>query len=312
MEAHSLFLQAAGSPTEFVHSLAERDWPAGATPRQRALIHFAHKLTSSPETFTPRDTDAIRNVLPDAGEVVEAATVVAGFNFANRVADALDVPLEVPQVFRRYRRLRHAAMSVMSLGIRWRMNFKNRDLPAKHPDEVLREASDATARAGMGRLPSYFESLRVRPHILAGQAAICTSLLNEPGVPRDSVRQIGYLVAILNHDWECAWQFADQLAKSGIARDPIERIAADPDFQSSSLDEEILAFARDITLHAHKTTAQQVDSLKMRGLSERQILNLVLLCASYNAGNRLNRALADKSCKMPSPCGEATFSGSLA
>src|SRR6266849_9854328 len=106
MEAHSLFLQAAGTSTEFVHSLTERHEPVGATARQRALIDFAHKLTSSPQTFTPRDTDAIRNVLPDEGEVVEAATVVAGFNFANRVADALDVPQEVPQLFQRYRMLR--------------------------------------------------------------------------------------------------------------------------------------------------------------------------------------------------------------
>src|ERR1700687_1905625 len=103
MESHSLFLQAAGMPSKFVHSLTERYEPSGATARQRALIAFADKLTSSPQTFTPRDTDAIRRVLPDEGEVVEAATVVAGFNFANRVADALDVPLEVPRMFRRRR-----------------------------------------------------------------------------------------------------------------------------------------------------------------------------------------------------------------
>lgn len=291
MEAHSLFLQAAGVPARLVHALAERDEQPGATRRQQALIAFADKLTRSPQTFSAGDTDVLRRFFPDEGEVVEAATVVAGFNFANRVADSLDVPLEVPRVFAARGLLRHAAMTVMSFGIRMRMNFINRKMDAPASDEVLGVLSEEIRKARIGRLPSYFEKLRLRPHILAGQAEICTSLLKEPGFPPETVRKIGYLVSTLNQDLECASAFAAQLATDGIARNPIDRIAAGKS-TPTSLGDEILGMARDITLHADRITDAQVESLKQKGLGEREVLNLVLLSASYNAGNRLNHALS--------------------
>jgi alkylhydroperoxidase family enzyme len=58
-----------------------------------------------------------------------------------------------------------------------------------------------------------------------------------------------------------------------------------------ALERNMLAFARDITLRAPDTTRQQVDELRAYGLSDLLILNLVLITASFNAGNRMNRAL---------------------
>lgn len=281
--------------SRFAHDVATRaDGPPDANERQKELIKFADKLTSSPQTFTPKDTDAIRRVLPDEGEVLEAATVVAGFNFANRVADALDVPLEVPRMFSRSSMVYRWTMKVMSLGIRMRMNFTNRKPLPSSPDEVLANLADSTAKAGMGRLPDYFAYLRGRPHILAGQAAICQSLLQETGIPRQTVQRIGYLISILNQDWQCANEFGQLLTKAGDCLVSIERVTQ-PAFRASTIEDEILVFARDITLCAHKITDAQVNSLKMQGVTERQLLNLVLVAASYNAGNRLNRALSNRS-----------------
>jgi alkylhydroperoxidase family enzyme len=237
-------------------------------------------------------------VLQDEGDVVEAATVVAGFNFANRVADALDVPLEVPHALSSRRFLRHATMSVMSFCIRLRMNFANRNICSCQPGQVLKELSEATRHAGMGRLPSYFEKLKVRPAILAGQAAICMSLLEEPGIPSDVVRKIGYLVSSLNHDWECAEEFAGLLSRARIAREPIDRYAAGQRRTLATLEDEILGFAHDVTVEATMVTDAQVRSLRVRGLSDRQVLNVVLLVASYNAGNRLSRAFSEPSCHV--------------
>ncbi len=274
--------------------MAREAAPPESSERQRTLITFADHLTRSPQTFTPSDTDAIRGVLPNEGEVVEAATVVAGFNFANRVADALDVPLETPRILCRRRFTHHVAMRVMSFGIRLRMNFSSRHIPSPTPEEVLRNLRDATAAEGMGRIPSYFEKLAVRPHILAGQAAICINLLREPGCPRKTVQRIGYLISLLNADWECALEF----------------LRADPAFLPMTLEDEILAFARDITLRADRIIDAQVESLRNGGLSERQILNLTLLCASYNAGNRLNRALSWASSRSVPPVAVELLSAS--
>lgn len=293
MQAHSMFLQAAGASFRFVRTLAECAEPHMATPRQRALIAFAEKLTASPQKFSDVDTDRLREHLAEDGEIVEAATVVAGFNFANRVADALDVPLEVPERLNRVRVLRYAAMSLMSLGIRARMNFTNRDLGVDKSEDVLSELADVTERAGMGRVPAYFERLRVRPYILAGQAAICQSLLKDPGFPRELVLQIGYLISSLNRDFESVRESSRLLLLSRISTAPANSIAGDPNFKPETLDEEILVFARDVTLRASEITDGQVRSLARHGLSDRQILSLVLLSAAYNAGNRLNRAFSD-------------------
>jgi len=168
---------------------------------------------------------------------------------------------------------------------------------------------DATAAEGMGRIPSYFEKLAVRPHILAGQAAICINLLREPGCPRKTVQRIGYLISLLNADWECALEFLRLLEYNDISPSAVERIA-DPAFLPMTLEDEILAFARDITLRADRIIDAQVESLRNGGLSERQILNLTLLCASYNAGNRLNRALSWASSRSVPPVAVELLSAS--
>src|SRR3989442_437705 len=82
--------------------------------RQRGLVAFADKLTRSPQTFGAVDTAALVDALGDEGDALEAATVVAGFNFANRVADALAVPREFPDAFDRWPLLRGLAMRLMS------------------------------------------------------------------------------------------------------------------------------------------------------------------------------------------------------
>jgi alkylhydroperoxidase family enzyme len=53
-----------------------------------------------------------------------------------------------------------------------------------------------------------------------------------------------------------------------------------------------LRFARDITLHADRTTREQVEELRRLGLADPLVLDLIAACAMVNAGNRLHRALA--------------------
>jgi alkylhydroperoxidase family enzyme len=295
MEAHSLFLQAAGMAADTVFALTECEAVPGLTARQQALVSFAEKLTHSPQIFTSADTNELRGILDDEGEVIEAANVVAGFNFANRVADALDVPREVPKLFRRYRWSKYAVMTLMSLGIRMRMNFKNRTLESSSQESILTSLQEAMTQAGMGTIPSYFQRLRIRPHILAGQATICISLLSNPGLPWDMIVRIGYLVASLNQDTESITEFARLARKSDLSLEPIDRIAAGQPTDATIMarQEELLLYVRDITLHADLTTDQQVISLQRHGLTDVQILNLVLITAGYNAGNRLSRVFSD-------------------
>src|SRR5215475_5711964 len=108
-----MFLQAAGMSSKIVRHLTDQEGETRLSMRQRVFMAFARKLTSTPRRFDYQDAELLRKVLPDEGDVIEAANVVAGFNFANRVADALDVPCEVPSVFRRQKRIKHFLMSLM-------------------------------------------------------------------------------------------------------------------------------------------------------------------------------------------------------
>ncbi len=64
------------------------------TSRQRALCHFAEKLTREPQAMTPGDLDGLRAEGLDDGEIVEVCHVIGYFNHINRMADALGVDPE--------------------------------------------------------------------------------------------------------------------------------------------------------------------------------------------------------------------------
>ena len=72
------------------------DDPAGAelTPRQRAIVDFALKLTEKPRDAARGDLDPLRaNGLSDE-DILVLVHVIGYFNHINRVAEALGVDLE--------------------------------------------------------------------------------------------------------------------------------------------------------------------------------------------------------------------------
>jgi alkylhydroperoxidase family enzyme len=187
-------------------------------------------------------------------------------------------------------------MNMMSWGMRRRMNFKNRTLSAEPPDQTLGKLAGAVQSAGMGSLPSYFYQLYPRPHVLAGHAAILTSLLRDSGFPLATTMRIRYLVSCLNGDSESARQSASLLQKPMTSMEDLNQIIGSQGITATTPMKErrVLLFARDVTLHANRITDEQVSLLREVGLSDLQILNLVLIIASYNSANRMNLALAPR------------------
>jgi alkylhydroperoxidase family enzyme len=263
---------------------------------QQQLITFATELTASPATFGASNINTVSVALPDEGEFVEAVAVIAGFNFANRVADALAVPLEVPQIFNRHRRLRRLVTTMMSWTIRRRMNFVNRTPDSPNPDSLLSGLQLQFDAAGMGRLPEYFYRLRVRPHLVAGYVRSSEALLRLPSIARPTVLRIGYLVSALNGDLQSATEFSRLMKASSIELKPVLRAVAGTlhDTVLPALEWQTLLFARSVTLHAHQIPDEQILALRRGGLDDAKILDLVLVIAAYNAANRLNVALADR------------------
>jgi uncharacterized peroxidase-related enzyme len=89
--------QSGRSPDEaraFVEALTQ-DWTrADLSAAERAMVHFAVRLTGGPATVGEADATALRAVGLDDGAIHDLCAVVAYFNFVNRMAIGLGVELE--------------------------------------------------------------------------------------------------------------------------------------------------------------------------------------------------------------------------
>jgi uncharacterized peroxidase-related enzyme len=61
---------------------------------ERALVRHAVKLTREPSAVNAADIAALREAGLDDRAILDLTLVVAYFNFVNRIADGLGVPLE--------------------------------------------------------------------------------------------------------------------------------------------------------------------------------------------------------------------------
>ncbi|MBI4410239.1 MAG: peroxidase-related enzyme [Gemmatimonadetes bacterium] len=94
MAHHGAALRAASGDAALVAALS-RDWrQAAAPPRLRALLEYAARLTRTPSALRREDLEPLRQAGLDDRGILDAAQVVAYFNFVNRLADGLGVELE--------------------------------------------------------------------------------------------------------------------------------------------------------------------------------------------------------------------------
>lgn len=71
------------------------DWrSAGLGPADVALCEYTEKLTLSPSRVGPDDIAALRVAGLDDEGISSATQVIAYFNYINRIAEGLGVPLE--------------------------------------------------------------------------------------------------------------------------------------------------------------------------------------------------------------------------
>lgn len=68
---------------------------AALEPKVRALCDFAVKVTVESRKVTPADIDVLRTHGWSDGAVHDALQVIAYFNYINRIAEGLGVPMEI-------------------------------------------------------------------------------------------------------------------------------------------------------------------------------------------------------------------------
>ena len=79
---------------ELLAALKRDPLTAQLVQRQRALVDYALKLTLKPGEATEQDLASLREADLSDSAIHDATTIIAYFNFVNRIASGLGVELE--------------------------------------------------------------------------------------------------------------------------------------------------------------------------------------------------------------------------
>lgn len=73
----------------------QSDWRAAQLSQaDRVMLGFVDKLTRRPGAMTREDAEALKAAGFEARAILDIVLVASFFNYVNRVADALGIPLE--------------------------------------------------------------------------------------------------------------------------------------------------------------------------------------------------------------------------
>ncbi len=89
--AHRWTLAAMGVDQHMIDALAADPQSEAFSPRFRALLTFAAKLTDKPERMERADIDALLTAGWSEQAIEDAINVIALFNYVNRIVDALGI-----------------------------------------------------------------------------------------------------------------------------------------------------------------------------------------------------------------------------
>ncbi|MCE6076459.1 peroxidase-related enzyme [Agrobacterium vitis] len=89
--AHSAILREITGDAVLVGRIEVNYRHVDLTPRQRALADYAVKVTRASWELEPKDIDALRDNGLSEEEIIDAAAVIAYFNFSNRINNALGI-----------------------------------------------------------------------------------------------------------------------------------------------------------------------------------------------------------------------------
>ena len=89
--AHGAAVRMMSGDPELGEMMALNYRVAKLDPRQRVMLDFTWKLTTTPNLVDDADRDGLRAVGLDNGDIFDLAETVAFFNLSNRMASATDM-----------------------------------------------------------------------------------------------------------------------------------------------------------------------------------------------------------------------------
>lgn len=91
LTSHGAVLRIRSGDEVLADAVAANYRAADLTPRQRAMLDMAAKITCAPDTCGEEDIDRLRAHGFSDEDIMDIVQVAAFFNYSNRVANALDL-----------------------------------------------------------------------------------------------------------------------------------------------------------------------------------------------------------------------------
>jgi uncharacterized peroxidase-related enzyme len=91
---HARGLRALTGDDQLTEQISSDFEQADLLDAERAMLRYAHKLTRTPEAMEPGDVALLRDAGWSDAAILDICQITGYFNFVNRLADGLGVPLE--------------------------------------------------------------------------------------------------------------------------------------------------------------------------------------------------------------------------
>ena len=275
----------------------------------RALLAYSEKFTFFPEQLTSGDLKFLREVGYSEKQVLDIVLVAGYRHYITRIADGTGIDIGADRV----------EESILA-----RYTY-SQDAPVKQPDEIHELPGDGAALSqvmegtspgswvetsdfsrvgeGLGReyqewekligfVPNWLKaiSLHQESAAAAGEfARYCTFGGSPLGSPRE--HRIGFLVASLLQAPYFYGLHGSCLKEQATPGELLENAKGGRKASLSVQDQAVLEFVEQLTLDAHAVTQQNVGHLQDAGLSESEVLDVIVLTSFLNCFCRVANAL---------------------
>ncbi len=94
MVHHARGLRALTRDDQLTEQISSNFERAHLSNAELSMLHYARKLTRTPEAMEPGDVALLRDAGWSDAAILDICQITGYFNFVNRLADGLGVPLE--------------------------------------------------------------------------------------------------------------------------------------------------------------------------------------------------------------------------
>ena len=277
-------------------------------PMDRALLAYSEKVTFFSQQLTSGDLDTLREVGYTEEQVLDIVLVAGYRHYITRIAEGTGIEIgsdRVPEAILSQYTYSHDAplkqgVEILELsgdgttlgqviqGSESGSWVKTQD---STPGEgLLKEHQEWEKRIGF--VPNWLKALSLHEASAAAAsefARYCTFGGSPLGSPREHL--IGYLLASLLRAPYFYGLHGSTLKEQGASRELLDNVGGWRGSDLPEQDQAILEFVEQLTLAAHTVTQQQVDGLQATGLSEAEVLDVIVLTSFLNCFCRIVNAL---------------------